>query len=166
MLIRFDNVISDNIISTSPVQPLPGNHDSCITIQQTNMIKLLDEDNSLIRIFDTEEQLFSFLQERLHDMGDDDISTKRKQNWQFVRYPYKRLSMFLEHMPEESINEKSFVHMGLLACQHQIDMLEICTGDWEKPNLFIVTPTLNIAALKRDWSKLFCKAHGMGIRIG
>jgi hypothetical protein len=129
--------------------------------QAANMIKLLNDVCQVLKIVNTDDQLFRYLQENCQTLNE-----QAQKNWQFIQHPHKRLATLLKEMEEKSLIQKSFVHMTWQACQQESDMIVICTGDGENPDLFLVMPGLDIAALKREWCKLFCAAHNLHIRIG
>lgn len=117
------------------------------------MIMLLDDAHQVIKIAHTEEQLFLYLQESWKNLDEPE-----RENWQFARYSHKLLTLFVREM-----QEKSFVHMARQAGQLEQDLIVMCMGDGENPSLFLLTPGLDITALRRKRCKLYCKAHNMYI---
>ena len=115
------------------------------------MIKLLDETCQVITIANTEEQLFLFFQENLKNLDD-----QARENWRFVQYSHKLLAPFVKEMQVET-----FMEMALQACQLEEDLIVMSMGDAENPFLFLNTPDLDVAALRNEWNKGYCKANKM-----
>ncbi len=117
------------------------------------MIMLLDDAFQEIKTVYTEEQLFLYLKESVRTLDE-----QAKQNWRFAQYSHKLLAPFGKEMQGEA-----FVHMAHQACQQENDLIVISTGDGENPSLFLETPDLDVAALRKEWSRHYCKAHKMYI---
>lgn len=115
------------------------------------MIMVLDETYQKLAMVSTEEELFLYLQEKLRTLEE-----LERQNWQFTRYSHKLLAKFAEEMREESRT-----YMEWQACRQEQDMMFICMGDANNPSLRLVTPDLNIRALRNEWCQRYCKAHNM-----
>ena len=54
---------------------------------------------------------------------------------------------------------KSFVHMAWQACQQENDLIVMSTGDMENSSFFIATPDVDVAALRQEWCRRYCKAN-------
>lgn len=117
------------------------------------MILLLDDAYQEIKTVNTEEQLFLYLKESFRTLDE-----QAKQNWRFAQYSHKLLAPFVKEMQEEA-----FVRMAWQACQQENDLIVMSTGDGENPSLFIETPDLDVAALRKEWCRRYCKAHKMYI---
>jgi hypothetical protein len=44
-------------------------------------------------------------------------------------------------------------------------MITICTGDFMKLRHVVLTPGVDLAALKAKWCRYFCRAHGLVINF-
>ncbi len=117
------------------------------------MIMLLDDTYQTIKIVNTHDQLFLYLQENLKKRDEQE-----KQNWNFSQYSHKLLASFVRAM-----QGKSFVHMAWQACQQENDLIVMSTGDMENSSFFIATPDLNLGALRQEWCMRYCKANKMHI---
>ena len=117
------------------------------------MIMLLDETYQEIKTVNTEEQLFLYLKESCRPPDE--------QNWRFARYSYKLLRSILKEM-----QGTDFVRMALQACEQENDLIIMSTGDGRNPRLFIETPDLDVAALRKEWCRTYCKANKMHILTG
>ena len=117
------------------------------------MIKLLDDTCQVITIASTEEQIFCYLEGNLKNLDD-----QARQNWRFVQYSHKLLAPLVKEMQGEA-----FVRMAWQACQQENDLIVMSTGDAENPSLFLNTPDLDIATLRKEWCRSYCKANKMYI---
>ena len=117
------------------------------------MIMLLDDTYQMLTMVPTEEDLFGYLRKDWKTLEEPE-----KEDWQFVRYSHKLLAKFLEEMEEDPSLSTAWQ-----ACEQEQDMLFICTGDADNPSLRLVTPDLDIPALRQEWSRAYCKAHNMHI---
>jgi hypothetical protein len=117
------------------------------------MIMLLDDAYQEIKTVNTEEQLFLYLKESCRPPD--------KENWRFARYSYKLLCPILKE-----IQGTDFVRMALQACEQEHDLIVISMGDGRDPSIFIETADLDVAALRKEWCRTYCKANKMHILTG
>ena len=120
------------------------------------MIMLLDDAYQVVETVHTEEELFLYLKENFRTMDE-----QAEQNWRFAKYSHKLLALVLQEMQGED-----FAHMAWQACQQENDLIVMCKGDGENPSLFLDTPDLDVAALRKEWCRLFCKAHNLLVLTG
>jgi len=120
------------------------------------MIKLLNKDGSLVSEFEGEDALFRYLQASLNAAGGQEA-----QRWQFTQNPPEDFVTLIKEREEASL-----IYKAWQAYLEERDFIIIGTGNAKKLSLFVVTPDLNVAALKREWCKMYCAAFGMPIRMG
>ena len=120
------------------------------------MIKLLTKDGSLLGQFEEEGGLFSYILAALNTPNGEGTG-----DWRFTYHSHRYLEGFIEKM-----GGKPLVYMTCKACQQGRDLITLATGDGQNPNYLIVTPDLNVAALRREWCKEYCASHGLRIMIG
>ena len=120
------------------------------------MIKLLTKDGSLLRQFEGEEALFRYLQATVKAAGGQEA-----QRWQFTQSSPEDFVTLIKEREEASL-----IYKAWQAYLEERDFIIIGTGNAKKLSLFVVTPDLNVAALKREWCKRYCAAFGMRIQIG
>ena len=119
------------------------------------MIKLLDDTYQVVTIANTEEQIFCYLKGNLKNLDE-----QTRENWRFAQYSYKLLCPILKEMQGEA-----FVRMARQACQQENDLIVMSSGDGENPSLFIETPDLDVAAIRKEWCRRYCKTHKMHIVV-
>jgi predicted oxidoreductase len=120
------------------------------------MVTLINKDGSLLGEFEGEDSLFRYLQESLNSLGGQEA-----QRWQFTQKPPEDFVTLVKEREEASL-----IYKAWQAYLEERDFIIIGTGNAKKLSVFVVTPDLNVAALKREWCKLYCAAFGMRIRIG
>jgi hypothetical protein len=120
------------------------------------MIKLLNKDGSLVGEFEGEDALFRYLQAIANAAGGQEA-----QRWQFTQKPPDGLMALIKEREEASL-----IYKAWQAYSEERDFIIIGTGNAKKLSLFVVTRDLNVAALKREWCKMYCAAFGMRIRMG
>jgi hypothetical protein len=117
------------------------------------MIMLLDDTYQVIKMVNTDDQLFLYLKESIRTLDE-----QTKQNWRFAQYSHKLLCPILKEIQGES-----FLDMAHKACQQENDLIVMSTGDGGNPSLFLETFDLDVDALRNEWCRLFCKANNMHI---
>jgi len=121
------------------------------------MTRLFNRDGSLVGYFEGEGELFSYiLQEAAHGADGEAMG-----DWRFTYSSSQQLERFVREM-----GNKTLVFMAHQACQQKSALVTVATGDGQNPAFLIVTPGLDIAALRRDWCKRYCAAHGLRIVVG
>jgi len=110
------------------------------------MLTILNQRNNKSLSFKNYEQLYkNFTDCEKARRSIDAPQTLR--GWTFTRHSYQRVLSFCQYVIRQKREKKG------------LDVLEICQGE-QKPLLIPVTPTTNIAALKKQWCHAYCEAHG------
>ena len=112
---------------------------------------------------DTGKNLFENYEELCKHITDEENSKLRKSHpeswqscWSFqVLWP-ERVANLINTL-KKTYDEKMLYE----AWHRQLPLVEICEGDYEKVHQVIVEANVNIEALREDWCKDYCKAHGM-----
>lgn len=86
-------------------------------------------------------------------------SSLTAMNWRFTIYAAERVGLFFSPIKDEHIAIKE-------ACEQNLPLIEICTGDFTKPEYVVQTPNLDMSALKKKWALDYCAAHNMAITEG
>ena len=120
------------------------------------MAKLINKDGCVVSEFEGEAGLFSYILETVNAPG-----TEGMRDWRFTYSSHKQLEGFIEKM-----GGKRLAYMTCKAHQQGRDLITLATGDGQNPSFLIVTPDLNVAALRRQWCKQYCASHGLRIVNG
>jgi len=121
------------------------------------MVKLINRDGSVAGQFEGEGDLFSYIVQQTANTGDG----KGTQGWRFTYSSHQHLERLVREM-----GKKSLIFMAHQACQKKRALITVGAGDANNLSFFIATPDLNIAALRREWCKRYCAAHGLRIVMG
>ena len=80
----------------------------------------------------------------------------RTMQWSFVAYAPHHVTALYMHLKgqDKAIKEAS---------EKQLPLIEICTGDFTKPEYVVGTQTLNLGYLKKKWALAYCATHNMTI---
>ncbi len=76
---------------------------------------------------------------------------------------------FLVHLPERipelinTLKKDHDVEVLREAWRQQLSVVEMCEGDFKNIRQILVTPNINIDALREDWCLDYCDAHGMSV---
>jgi hypothetical protein len=79
-------------------------------------------------------------------------------DWSFVVYPPERveaLAWGLRQFPEDPEFQKAY--------SEELELLEICDGDYANPRYVALTPDVDVGGLKREWLHAYCAAHDLAI---
>jgi hypothetical protein len=118
------------------------------------MIKLIDnaiganDTVAMMKAFASEEELWAHIRDRTR--------LKQASNRKRWRFSYYSPHMLADFMIDRQ--ERFFTEMAAQACEQGDSLIVIRQGE-QKPLVLVATPELDTAKLKRDWCKLYAKAH-------
>lgn len=75
-------------------------------------------------------------------------------NWRVTIYAAERVNLFFGHLKDKSAPIK-------LACDQKLPLIEICAGNFTKPEYIAQTQNLDMSSLKKKWVLDYCKYHNM-----
>ena len=106
------------------------------------------------KLFKSYDDLFLYLT-KLENMKmlvpNPDFKT---MNWSFCLHSADRVRLLFEHMKEDPLPIKEAYEQGL-------PLIEICSGDFDRPEYVVKTPVLNMSYLKKKWALEYCECHGL-----
>lgn len=81
----------------------------------------------------------------------------RDRDWTFTIHPPQRVTAFFAHLKDscEAIKE---------AFDENLPLIEICTGDYTKPQYIAQTPNVDMDYLKKKWCVDYCECHYLVLR--
>lgn len=80
---------------------------------------------------------------------------KKNPKWSFIIFSPKRVPELYFKMKQEHV-----VSPIKEAFRHELGLIEICKGDYEKPTWITLTADLDVGKLKKEWYLDFCRNHG------
>lgn len=78
--------------------------------------------------------------------------------WSFLFLSPARIAELI-HTLRKEYDEKILME----AQQQQLAIVEICEGNYKDIRQILVTPNINVEALREDWCVDYCDAHGMTV---
>ncbi|MBX9804820.1 MAG: hypothetical protein K2Y18_03585 [Alphaproteobacteria bacterium] len=78
-------------------------------------------------------------------------------NWSFIILSPKRVTALYGHIKEPSAEI-------LEAFEDNLPLIEICAGDYQKPQYIVLTPNVDMDYLKRKWCIDYCTYHHLLVR--
>lgn len=114
---------------------------------------ILPLDGNPAEYFENYDALLECIMEIEHEKHSDDTL----MDWSFIVYPPKEVAAFyaLNQEPCAAIQE---------AFEEDLSLIEICTGDYEKPSYIALTPNVDMAFLKKKWCVDYCTYHDLVVR--
>lgn len=86
-------------------------------------------------------------------------STLKHRNWNFtVHVPLRVAALYLFSQDPSQALEEAFT--GNLA------LIEICSGDYKRPQHIVLTPNVDLGYLKKKWCVDYCTFHHLVVRDG
>ena len=110
--------------------------------------------------FNNYDKLFDLLAQMDSEIKDGKLFESYLQfegrNWSFVTYPPDRVAALYQFAItiDPELQE---------AHDQQLNLLEICTGDYKNPQYIAVTPNIDMDGLKRKWCHDYCAFHGLSL---
>lgn len=123
------------------------------------MIHLFNRNTAEERSFRTIDDLFRFIRNRENSRLLEDEPESGLFNWSFNIFKPGRIFALYHNIKEEYLTPPLQE-----AYEQQLDLLEMCKGDMNKPVQIPVTPDLDVECLRKIWCFEYCKAHGYEIR--
>ena len=122
------------------------------------MLEIYNAKQQKVGAFNNYKQLFRSIQkiERLKLLKGD--YPAGQSTWLFEYRSYERLFMVYSHL-----GGKTPTALERKAYDQQRDIIEIYKGEYAFPVQLIVTPKLDVSALRKQWCKEYCEAHGLSI---
>lgn len=121
------------------------------------MIQILPLDGTPPQYFESFNELFVELTTAGNSKLLDDQSNFAHMNWNFTVYPPKRVTALYAHTkdPCEAMQE---------AVEDNLPLIEICAGDYKKPQYIVLTTNVDMDYLKRKWCVDWCTFHHLLVR--
>ena len=122
------------------------------------MLEIYNAKQQKVGTFKSYKQLFRSIQkiERLRLLKGD--YPAGQSTWLFEYRNYEKLFMVYAHM-----SGKPLTAIEREAYNQQRDVIEIYRGEYAFPVQLIVTPKLDVDALRKQWCREYCEAHGLSI---
>jgi hypothetical protein len=80
----------------------------------------------------------------------------KTMEWSFAAHPPRHVDALYAHLKDQ--------HPAISqACESQLPLIEICTGDYANPEYVVATENLNVSHLKKQWTLAYCDAHNMTV---
>jgi hypothetical protein len=118
------------------------------------MISLTNQLFNMIKHFKNDEKLWLYLQRQAQSGA---LAQEAEgARWGFTYYAHHMLRDFLEIS-----REKNFADIVQQSCDLHQNIIVIHQGAQGDPYCCLVTPGLDTARLKRDWSKAYVDTHGL-----
>jgi hypothetical protein len=121
------------------------------------MIKIVPLDGMPVEYFESFDEFFKDVTATENSKLVNDTPEFSQMNWSFTIYPPKRVAALYAHTkaPCEAMQE---------AFEENFFLIEICTGDYNKPLYIVQTPNVDIDFLKRKWCIDYCTFHHLLVR--
>lgn len=81
----------------------------------------------------------------------------KDRDWRFTIHPPQRVAAFFSHLKDSCDAIKEAYEEGL-------SLIEICAGNYTKPQYIAQTPNVDMGYLKKRWCMDYCEFQQMGIR--
>ncbi len=119
------------------------------------MIKVESNQRSRSEYFQSYDDLFDHITRHENlSMAANPNPNFTTMNWRFTIYAAERVELFFSHWKDKFIVIKE-------ACDQGFPLIEICAGDFTRPEYVVVTPRLDMSSLKKKWVLDYCTAHNM-----
>lgn len=117
------------------------------------MIVILPLDGNPAEYFESYDALLECIMESENEKQSDDTP----MDWSFNVYPPKEVVALyaLSQKPCVVIEE---------AFEEDLPLIEICTGDYERPLYIALTPNVDMNFLKKKWCVDYCTYHDLVVR--
>jgi hypothetical protein len=123
------------------------------------MIELFNSKKKLLASFETYEEIFEYIYKMAlykftnEEFLDDDTSFYQSK-WSFVTYEDKVFSDI-----HSEIHKTRLTKSEKIALEKNLGLIEIYYGIPTEVYQFPVTSKLDVAKLKKEWCRAYCKAH-------
>ncbi|MBM3468580.1 MAG: hypothetical protein FJX71_04020 [Alphaproteobacteria bacterium] len=118
------------------------------------MIQLYGPDNKTVNLFKDYEELYKHITALENSKLSEENVCLSHNIWSFALYTNKRLSYIYY-----KTLERSFSKVGKEAFEQELDLIEICKGDYESPIQIPVTADVNVNELRKNWCQEYCETH-------
>lgn len=121
------------------------------------MIKLLTLSGTQIEQFENYNELFDYLTPINSLASLAQQSCLWRMSWSFTVYTPKQVAVLYAYSKDHPVAMQE-------AFKENLPLVEICTGDYERPLYIVVRSPLDLEDLKKAWTLDYCRSHHLVIR--
>jgi hypothetical protein len=109
----------------------------------------------LYRPFANYKELYRYITHEENERLFEDHPQFSQTLWSFLYFSPQRVSAFLP-----AVKKKPDGKIFLEAYRLGLGVVEVCEGDLENVRQILVTADVDVEALRKEWCKKYCDAHG------
>lgn len=115
------------------------------------MIWIFRADKASACSCEDDDDFFQYIQEVENLKLFEDHPNFGETNWSFILFTPQQASSLYSNKKTSDTQESNKKKFGFI---------QICQGDYQNPLEVLLTPELDIGALKKQWCLDYCKVHG------
>jgi hypothetical protein len=123
------------------------------------MINLFNKNTAEKRSFQNRDEFFKFIRDTEHLKLFEGHPEFGSFSWNFRVFKRRSIFQLYHHLKEEDLTVPI-----LQAYEQQLDLLEMCKGDLNKPLQIPVSSDVDVEHLRTIWCFEYCKAHGYEVK--
>lgn len=123
------------------------------------MIHLFNGNTAEKRSFQNSDELFKFIRDMEHSKLCEDHPEFGSFSWSFRVFKRRNIVELYHNIKEEDLTSPI-----LQAYEQELDLLEMCKGDLNKPLQIPVSLDVDVEHLQKIWCFEYCKAHGYEVK--
>lgn len=124
------------------------------------MIYVMDNNGANVFSVKNTIELFNAIMAEENNKLLEDHPHFGQSSWSFVHYTSARIKMM--YKPECKYQYSPILQQ---AFEQSIGYVEICTGDFTKPKEILLTDSVDILSLKKQWCNDYCHFHNYRIMV-
>ena len=118
------------------------------------MIEIFNEINEKVGSFQSYNGLFKYIREREKET----LIRTGQTDWRFTIHGHERLSCL--YWRAIKALDTLFTEKEMEAFNNELNLLEMCMGDYDNPTQIILTPDINVKEIRKNWCRDYCLEHG------